>query len=85
MASGHNNMRRLAHRAAEEIRASVAIGRACGFSEGVNAFHAKLDLQVMNHNGYYEPPQVRARLIRKHEAVMRYLEELLGDYASAYN
>lgn len=85
MASGHNNMRRLAHRAAEEIRASIAIGRVCGFSEGVNAFHAKLDLQVMNRNGYFEPPQVRSRLIRKHEAVMRYLEKLLGDYASAYN
>lgn len=85
MASGHNNIKRLTHRAAEEIKASAAIGRACGFSEGINAFQAKLDLQVMNHNGYVESPKVHGRLVRKHEAVMQYLEQLMGNYASAYD
>lgn len=81
----HNNIRRLVHRAMEEVRASAAIGRSCGPSEGVNAFRAKLDLQVMNRNGYREPSAVRARLMRKHEAVMTYLEKLLGDYAESYD
>lgn len=85
MPSRHNNIRRLVHRAMEEVRASAAIGRSCGPSEGVNAFRAKLDLQVMNRNGYREPSAVRARLMRKHEAVMTYLEKLLGDYAESYD
>lgn len=85
MPNGHNNIRRLAHRAAEEIKASSSIGRACGFSEGINSFRAKIDIQVMNHNGYAEPPKVRDRLIQKHEALMGYLEQLMGDYADSYD
>lgn len=81
----YNNIGRLAHRAMEEVRASVRIGRAAGLLEGVNAFRAKLDLQVMNRNGYQEPPDVRRHLVRKHEAVMVCLEKLLGDYAQAYD
>ena len=85
MANGHNNIKRLAHRAAEEIKASAVIGSRCGVAEGFNAFRAKLDLQVMNRNGYKEPPAVKNRLMRKHEAVMIYLEQMLGDYARAYD
>lgn len=85
MPNGHNNIKRLVHRASEEIKSSAAIGRVCGVSEGVNAFRAKLDLQVMNRNGYAEPPEVRSRLVRKHEAVMAYLENLMGDYAESYD
>ncbi len=85
MPNGHNNIKRLAHRAAEEVKSSIAIGRACGAAEGINAFRAKLDLQVMNRNGYAEPPAVRGRLVRKHEAVMSYLENLMGDYAEGYD
>lgn len=85
MPNGHNNIKRLAHRAAEEVKSSIAIGRVCGTAEGVNAFRAKLDLQVMNSNGYTEPPAVRGRLVRKHEAVMSYLENLMGDYADGYD
>lgn len=85
MPNGHNNIKRLAHRAVEEVKSSAAIGKVCGAAEGVNAFRAKLDLQVMNRNGYAEPPEVRARLIRKHEAVMTYLKHLLGDYAENYD
>ena len=85
MPNGHNSIKRLAHRAAEEVKSSCAIGKACGASEGFNAFRAKLDLQVMNRNGYAEPPAVRSRLVRKHEAVMTYLEKLMGDYAESYD
>lgn len=85
MAQRHNNIGRLVHRAAEEIRASAYIGRTAGVGEGFNAFRAKLDLQVMNRNGYFESPAVKARLMRKHEAVMTCLERLLGDFADSYD
>lgn len=84
MPSGHNDIRRLVHRAMEEVRASASIGRVCGLSDGINAFRAKVDLQVMNRNGYSEPSEVRSRLVRKHEAVMHYLDDLMGDYALSY-
>lgn len=85
MSQRYNNIGRLAHRAAEEIRASQCIGRAAGLGEGLNAFRAKLDLQVMNRNGYLESPAIKARLMRKHEAVMTYLDHLLGDFANEYD
>lgn len=49
MPKGHNDIRRLVHRAMEEVKASVSIGRVCGFSDGINAFRAKLDLQIRRH------------------------------------
>lgn len=81
----HNNIGRLTHRALEEVRASAEIGKSTSFSEGLNAFRAKLDLQVMNRNGYYESPAVRNHLVRKHASVLAYLEGLLGDYIDSYD
>lgn len=85
MANGHNNLKRLMYRAFEEVRASVAIGSKTTVSEGINAFRAKLDLQVMNRNGYYESPEVRDRLMRKHTSVVKYLEAQFGDYYKCYD
>lgn len=79
------NYWRLVHRASEEIKASVLIGKCCGVAEGVNAFHAKLDGQVMVRNGYVETKAVRNRLLRKHEAVMEYLENVLGSFLATYD
>lgn len=80
MANRHNSLERIVHRASEEIHASRMIAKETSFSEGINAFRAKLDIQVMNHNGYQESDAVKARLLRKHEAVLRYLESRFGDY-----
>ena len=85
MTNGHNSIGRLMHRALEEVRASVVIGRNTSLSEGVNVFRAKLDLQVMNRNGYRESRTVRDRLMRKHASVLKYLESLLGDYMDSYD
>ena len=84
MSKRHNNIKRLAHRTIEEVKSSAAIGRICGLNEGINVFRAKIDLQVMNRNGFIETPRMQTRLIRKHEAVMSYLENLLSDFASSY-
>lgn len=85
MANGHSRISRLAHRAFEEVRASVAIGSKTTMSEGFNAFRAKLDLQKMNRNGYYESPSVTNHLMRKHESVIKYLEARFGDFYQAYD
>ena len=85
MANRHNSLERIVHRASEEIHASRMIAKETSFSEGINAFRAKLDIQVMNHNGYQESDAVKARLLRKHEAVLRYLESRFGDYYASYD
>lgn len=85
MANRHNSLERIVHRASEEIHASRMIAKETSFSEGINAFRAKLDIQVMNHNGYQESDAVKARLLRKHEAVLQYLENRFGDYYASYD
>lgn len=85
MANKHNNLKRIIHRASEEIYASRMIAKDTSWSEGINAFRAKLDIQVMNHNGYRESEVVKVHLLRKHEAVLQYLENHFGDYYASYD
>ncbi len=85
MANGHNDIRRLAHRAAEELRATRVIAGATSWPEAANTFRAKLDIQAMSRNGYQEPPAVKDRLLRKHETVLKYLEGRFGDFYSQYD
>ncbi|HBK29530.1 MAG TPA: polysaccharide biosynthesis protein [Parabacteroides sp.] len=85
MANEHNSLKRIFHRASEEIYASRMIAKETSWGEGMNAFRAKLDTQVMNHNGYRESEAVKVHLLRKHEAVLRYLENRFGDYYASYD
>lgn len=85
MANQHRGFHRLLHRSAEETRACFAIGRETTFGDSVNAFRAKLDIHRMNSNGFQEPPAVKQRLMRKHDAVLRYLEGMMGDYFAHYD
>lgn len=83
--AGHMDVKRVSHRIAEELHATRSIAGATSWPEALTTLHAKVDIQIMNHNGYQEPPAVRERLLRKHEIVLRYLEGLLGDYAASYD
>ena len=85
MANKHNNLKRIVHRASEEVYASWMLAKETSWSEGINAFRAKLDIQVMNHNGYKESEAVKTRLLRKHEAVLQYLENHFGRYYLSYD
>ena len=85
MANGHNSIKRIVHRSCEEIGATFRIARATSWSEAINTFRAKLDIQVMSRNGYKEPPAVKERLLRKHETVLKYLENRFGDFFESYD
>lgn len=82
---GHMNVKRVSHRIGEELHATRVIAGKTSWLDALATLRAKVDIQVMNHNGYQEPPAVRTRLLRKHEVVLRYLERLLGDYAASYD
>ena len=85
MANGHNSIKRIVHRSCEEIGATFRIARATSWPEAINTFRAKLDIQVMSRNGYKEPPAVKGRLLRKHETVLKYLENRFGEFFESYD
>lgn len=85
MANGHNSIKRIVHRSCEEIGATFRIARVTSWPEAINTFRAKLDIQVMSRNGYKEPPAVKKRLLRKHETVLKYLENRFGDFFESYD
>ena len=85
MTKKHNNLGRIVHRASEEMYATKKIAEVTSWPEAINTFRAKLDIQVMNHNGYKESDAVKKRLLRKHETVLKYLENKFGDFYAAYD
>lgn len=85
MVSGHNSIARIMHRVGEEVRATREVASVTSWSDAMETFHAKWDIQVMNHNGFAEPPVVRDRLIRKHEIMLEYLERRYGDFYRNYD
>lgn len=85
MAAGHNSIRRIVHRAGEELHSTKEIASQTSWHEALETFHAKWDIQVMNHNGFAEPPAVRNRLIHKHEIMLKYFEQRYGDFYRNYD
>ncbi len=59
VANRHNSLERIVHRASEEIHASRMIAKETSFSEGINAFRAKLDIQVMNITDIKNPMRLK--------------------------
>ena len=52
--AGHKSIKRIIHRCAEEVDATRRIARVTSLKEGLETFRAKVDIQIMNRNGYYE-------------------------------
>lgn len=81
----HNSIRRYLHRIGEECRSTAEIARFTSWPEALETFRAKVDIQVMNRNGFKEQPSVRKRLIHKHEILMKYFEKRYGDFYGKYD
>lgn len=84
MAQRHNNLKRLLHRAGEEVQATFDVARAINAKAAWITFQAKLDIQVMNRNGFKEPESVKNRLMRKHHIMIDFLEEKFQEYWGKY-
>ncbi|KAB8288229.1 capsular polysaccharide synthesis protein [Bifidobacterium avesanii] len=85
MVAGHSSIKRIVHRVGEELRSTGEIARLTSWPEALGTFRAKADIQVMNRNGFREPPAVRDRLVRKHETLMKYFEKRYGAFCDAYD
>lgn len=83
--AGHRSINRIVHRCMEELDATRRIAKVTSLKEGLETFRAKIDIQIMNHNGYYENEERKKHLIRKHDIMLRYYENTFGDFLKTYD
>ncbi len=81
----HTNIKRISHRIFEELDATKRIAKVTSWSDAIATFRAKVDIQIMNHNGYNEWPAARRRLIHKHDIMLKYYEKTFGEFLKTYN
>lgn len=84
MTNNHNSIKRIIHRSLEEIQASVDVAKVISLKAAITTFRAKVDIQIMNHNGFKEPESVKNRLMKKHQVMIDYLEHQFKDYWENY-
>lgn len=75
----------ITHRTAEECRATAELAKHASWSQAINTFHAKLDIQVMSRKNNPETPAITSRLMRKHKTVLNYLESRYADFYRRYD
>lgn len=75
----------ITHRTAEECRATAELAKHASWSQAINTFHAKLDIQVMSRKNNPETPAITSRLMRKHRTVLNYLESRYADFYRRYD
>lgn len=81
----HRSFKRILHRVTEELHATQKIADVTSWKDAWITFLAKVDIQVMNRNGFCETPGVRKRLLKKHEVMLDYFEKTFGDFISQYD
>lgn len=77
MAQKHNSLGRIVHRSLEELRATYDVAQAISWQAAWVTLRAKVDIQIMNRNGFKEPESVRNRLLGKHKIMLDFLEDKL--------
>lgn len=81
----HRSIKRIISRCMEELKATYEIAKVTSTKKAFTTFVAKLNIQIMNHNGFKEPIRVRNRLIKKHEIMLEYFEKRFGEFYKNYN
>lgn len=84
MANNHNNIRRLLKRCVEELRATFKVAKVVSIKAAYVTFRAKVDIQIMNRNGFKETESVRKRLMEKHRIMIEYLEDSFRSFWNGY-
>lgn len=79
------NLKRIVNRSIEELNATMKIARVTSISDAITTFRAKVDIQIMNRNGFKETYNVKKRLMKKHEIMLKYIEEIFSDFLNEYD
>ena len=85
MANGHKNLKRLFHRVIEELNSTKRIAKVVGWKNAFLTLRAKFDIQIMNHNSYIETPNIKKRLLKKHEIMMHYIDKEFSEFIDDYD
>lgn len=84
MIQNHNNIKRLIHRISEEIKATYDVARTISWRAAFITFRAKVDIQVMNYNGFKESEARKKRLLKKHHIMLDFLGRKFKAYWDNY-
>ncbi len=85
MLNDHKSIKRIVHRISEELSATKKISALTSWPDAFAILRAKTDIQIMNHNGYYESPTAKKHLIKKHQVMIDYYEKAFSDFLSNYS
>jgi len=83
--SNHKSLKRIIRRCIEEIDSTRRIAKETSVKEGLKTFQAKIDIQIMNHNGYYENESRKQHLLKKHDIMIRYYEKTFRKFLETYD
>lgn len=80
----HNSIKRILHRSYEELKATYDVAKEISINAAIVTFLAKVDIQIMNRNGFKEPESVKKRLVKKHKIMLDFLEKKYKDFWHSY-
>lgn len=80
----HKNIKRILHRIKEEMVSTFMISKVVGIKKALKTFIAKIDIQIMNYNGYYENKNRKKHLIEKHKIMLEYYTKTFGNFLNEY-
>ena len=66
MKQKHNTFKRIFHRICEELKATYDVAQVISWKAALVTFRAKIDIQIMNRNGFKEPEHLFRILLYKH-------------------
>lgn len=80
----HNSLKRILYRSYEELKATYDVAKEISINAAIVTFWAKVDIQIMNRNGFKEPESVKKRLVKKHKIMLDFLEKKYKDFWHSY-
>lgn len=80
----HMKIKRIVKRCFEEFDATLRIAKVTSIREALITLLAKVDIQIMNRNGYKESLKVKNRLLKKHEIMIKYYEKTFSKFLTDY-
>lgn len=81
----NRGIKRIFKRIREELKSTIRISKVVGIKKAFNTLIAKVDIQIMNHNGYYENETRKRHLLKKHKTMLEYIEHEYSTYINNYD
>lgn len=78
-------LKRICRRCLEELHATARIAKTVSLKGALETFFAKLDIQIMNKNGFVEHPLAEMHLKNKHRVMNTYFARTMEKFAESYD